>query len=536
MAPKMMKSKVPMFLAEDYDDWKIRMQAHLSSMNDEIWPVIEDGPLVIMKSNTSNAQTAETVQIIPKPKNEWIEEDKRRNNLDNVAKNTIYHTLDKIVFSKIKQCKTAKEIWEKLEMMCEGTDQIKENKLMIAVQKFENFKMKPGETLEKFDSRFTEILNEMESLDKHYSQREKNLKVIRALPTEWDMKVVAMRESKDLSRISTFELFSDLKAFEFDIERRKDEETPSSKLTALIAPTAESCQAADSDTGGKDSKASKGNPINGYLCYNCRKPGHFIKDCPYPESKRYTDEEKAARAERKRKQEKERIRALLSEFEKTKETSPSSSKSPVESDSEDSIDSEDNEALICLMANIEEKNNEQLLEEVANNLEKLNEAEEKFTYLNISHEDLFTKASCWIADCIELKKENEALTKKLSETETRGKCWLRKLDWFGKSSRQLKEMLEQQRPAGDLSGIGYNPCDWMEYLYKAIPGITPTLTYVRELKQSNNVEEVYTFGKGKQAAVDCEKSTVRKFLKNLPEEKLEKILRNCREFLKLKDP
>ncbi|KAL8477327.1 hypothetical protein ACS0TY_029579 [Phlomoides rotata] len=47
------------------------------------------------------------------------------------------------------------------------------------------------------------------------------------------MKVVAMRESKDLSKISTFELFSDLKAFEFDIDRWKDGETPSSKVTAL---------------------------------------------------------------------------------------------------------------------------------------------------------------------------------------------------------------------------------------------------------------------------------------------------------------
>ncbi|KAL8457775.1 hypothetical protein ACS0TY_035594 [Phlomoides rotata] len=64
----------------------------------------------------------------------------------------------------------------------------------------------------------------MESLDKHYSQREKNLKVLRALPTQWDMKVVAMRESKDLSKTSTFELFSDLMAFEFDIDRRKDED------------------------------------------------------------------------------------------------------------------------------------------------------------------------------------------------------------------------------------------------------------------------------------------------------------------------
>ncbi|KAL8481766.1 hypothetical protein ACS0TY_028063 [Phlomoides rotata] len=292
------------------------------------------------------------------------------------------------------------------------------------------------------------------------------------------MKVVAMRESKDLSKISTFELFSDLKAFEFDIDRRKDEETPSSKVIALMASTVESGQAADSDTGGKDSKASKGNPTNDYLCYNCKKPGHFIKDCPYPESKRYTDEENASRAKRKRKQEKERIRALLSEFEKTKETKEvNSSESVLTKDSPD----ETIHSLLLLMEDVKaikneieilkeenillKKSNEQLLEEAASNMEKRNEAEEKYTYLNISHEDLFTEASCRIADCIELKKENEALTKKLSETETREKCWLRKLDCFGKSSRQLKEMLEQQRPAGDLSGIGYNPCDWMEYLH-----------------------------------------------------------------------
>ncbi|KAL8473336.1 hypothetical protein ACS0TY_030240 [Phlomoides rotata] len=102
MAPKMFKSKVPMFSAEDYDDWKIRMQTHLFSMNDEMWSVIEDGPLVIEKPNTSNDQTTETVQVIPKPKNEWTDEDKRRANLDNIDKNTIYHTLDKTVFSKIK--------------------------------------------------------------------------------------------------------------------------------------------------------------------------------------------------------------------------------------------------------------------------------------------------------------------------------------------------------------------------------------------------------------------------------------------------
>ncbi|KAL8470613.1 hypothetical protein ACS0TY_033241 [Phlomoides rotata] len=71
MAPKMLKSKVLMFSAEDYDDWKIRMQAHLSAMNDEMWLIIEDGPIVIQKTNTSNDQTTETKQVIPKPRKEW---------------------------------------------------------------------------------------------------------------------------------------------------------------------------------------------------------------------------------------------------------------------------------------------------------------------------------------------------------------------------------------------------------------------------------------------------------------------------------
>ncbi|KAL8522926.1 hypothetical protein ACS0TY_013034 [Phlomoides rotata] len=47
------------------------------------------------------------------------------------------------------------------------------------------------------------------------------------------MKVVVMRESKDLSNITTFGLFSDLKTFEFDIDRRKDEKTSTSKVITL---------------------------------------------------------------------------------------------------------------------------------------------------------------------------------------------------------------------------------------------------------------------------------------------------------------
>ena len=60
--------------------------------------------------------------MIEKPQYEWTAEDKRKNNLDNIAMNILYKTLDKNMFSKIKSCTIAKKIWEKLVQLCEGND------------------------------------------------------------------------------------------------------------------------------------------------------------------------------------------------------------------------------------------------------------------------------------------------------------------------------------------------------------------------------------------------------------------------------
>ncbi|XP_073017799.1 uncharacterized protein [Primulina eburnea] len=146
-------SKVPIFSKEDFDDWKIRMQAHLVAQDDDMW-------------------------------SEWTGEDKKKANLDNAAKDIIYKTLNKNTFSKIKMCSTAKEIWEKLIQIFEGNEQVTENKLSVAMKKFENLKMKAGETLSEFDERFNSLVNELAALGKEYDNREIALKVMRALPRE----------------------------------------------------------------------------------------------------------------------------------------------------------------------------------------------------------------------------------------------------------------------------------------------------------------------------------------------------------------
>ncbi|XP_073024246.1 uncharacterized protein [Primulina eburnea] len=105
-------------------------------------------------------------QMVETLRNEWTGENKKKANLDNVAKDILYKTLDNNnTFSKIKMCSTAKEIWEKL------------------IQKFENLKMKAVETLNEFDERFSSLVNEL-ALGKEHVNREIALKVMRALPRE----------------------------------------------------------------------------------------------------------------------------------------------------------------------------------------------------------------------------------------------------------------------------------------------------------------------------------------------------------------
>ncbi|KAL6560481.1 hypothetical protein OROGR_004040 [Orobanche gracilis] len=212
-----MHSRSHLFCVGEYDIWKIRMQTHLSSVHDDMWTIIEEGPFIFLKDNSAEAIAVGEPEKIPKKRSEMSVDERKLVNLDNRAKDVLYQTFDKPNMVKVKNCKNAKEIWDTLALMCEGAELIKENKLSIATQKFDNFKMNAGESIDQVDSRFTEIVNEMNSLGKSYGNREMILKVLMSLTPDWSMKVVAMRESTDLNKIKIQELFSDLKAYEFEL-------------------------------------------------------------------------------------------------------------------------------------------------------------------------------------------------------------------------------------------------------------------------------------------------------------------------------
>ncbi|XP_073133852.1 uncharacterized protein [Henckelia pumila] len=461
----------------------------------------------ILKVNNVVAITGGEPQMVEKTRMEWTNEVKKKANLDNVAKDILYQTLDKNMFSKIKACSTAKEIWEKLTHLCERNDQTKENKLTVVIQMFDNVKMKPGETMTEFDERFSNIICELISLGKIYTNREIALKVMRALPKEWDVKTIAMRESKDLNKLELHDLFADLKAYEFELGIRTEEEPSASNPTKALTTTILSQPI--EDTTKKTAEQMSGEAMSlfikrfgkfmrnnkklkpyykqdhtedGPACFNCGKQDHFIVDCTKPknEERKQHYEKKKGKEERRTYRKKEK-KVLVADEGKSKWAETESDSTDTDSSSEESGE----EQVQCLMANsIHEEddievfdfNSSDFLQEEL--IQALNEMVTEYKKLSISFEEAKTEKACLIdksreSSCLQ-QKELDGLKTKLNLLVTKNDSmkrvfqailfenqkFLKTINAWNKASVSLDKIHENQKQSSDKTGLGYgsNEC------------------------------------------------------------------------------
>ena len=99
---------------------------------------------------------------------------------------------------------------------------MKENKVSLLVHKYELFKMKEGEGIQKMFNRFNDILNGLKALGKIYSNSKLVRKVLRALPKSWALKKDAILEANDLNNLPLEELLGSLLTHEMGLQ--EDEE------------------------------------------------------------------------------------------------------------------------------------------------------------------------------------------------------------------------------------------------------------------------------------------------------------------------
>ena len=84
-------------------------------------------------------------------------------------------------FNRISSCDTAKQIWDKLEVTHEGTNQVKESRINMLVHDYKMFNMKVDESIPSMFTRFTNIINSLKSLGKSYTNGKMVRKILRSL-------------------------------------------------------------------------------------------------------------------------------------------------------------------------------------------------------------------------------------------------------------------------------------------------------------------------------------------------------------------
>ncbi|GJU71770.1 hypothetical protein Tco_1263175 [Tanacetum coccineum] len=108
-----------------------------------------------------------------------------------------------------------------------NNNQVKDNKIDLLVQQYEQFVISEGESIDSVFARFNTIITSLKALDEGYSSKNYVRKFLRALHPKWIALVTTIEESKDLTSLSLDELIENLKVHEMNI--KKDSEIVKAK-------------------------------------------------------------------------------------------------------------------------------------------------------------------------------------------------------------------------------------------------------------------------------------------------------------------
>ncbi|GJT95777.1 hypothetical protein Tco_1091295, partial [Tanacetum coccineum] len=107
----------------------------------------------------------------------------------------------------------------KITVLASYTPQVKDNKIDLLVQQYEQFTIPEEESIDNGFARFNTIITSLKALNEGFSSKNYVRKFLRALHPKWRAKVTAIERSKDLTSLSFDKLIRNLKVYEVIIKK-----------------------------------------------------------------------------------------------------------------------------------------------------------------------------------------------------------------------------------------------------------------------------------------------------------------------------
>ncbi|GJR15688.1 retrovirus-related pol polyprotein from transposon TNT 1-94 [Tanacetum coccineum] len=458
----------PLFESDSFIYWKNRFETYVKSKDLDLLHVITNGDIQPIEQNPKTKLD----EVIPFEKQS--DDLKKRLAKNNEAKMVIYNALPRKEYERISMCITEKEIWKTLLITHQGNSQVKDNKIDLLVQQYEQFVISEDESIDNAFARFNTIITSLKALDEDYSSKNHVRKFLRALHPKWRAKVTTIEESKDLTSLSLDELIGNLKVHEMIIKKdskivKAKGERRSLALKAKKESSDEECLTFGSEDEeyamavrdfkkffkrrGRFVRQSRNdkktfqrsqddkNGKSDRKCFRCSDPNHLIGECPKPPKDKNQRAFVGGSWSDSGEEDDEKTKAetcLVAQA--SNEVCSDSSYFSDENSSIDDFTLDNEFDKLCKMSLKIIKKNKQL-KVIRNSLEsELNELKLKFSTLD---KNKGVDLEC--TNYRSLKIDNE----KLKEEAI-------KLTRFKKSTHCLNEMLSNQKPSGDKLGLGFN--------------------------------------------------------------------------------
>ncbi|KAJ9541998.1 hypothetical protein OSB04_028504 [Centaurea solstitialis] len=179
------ETRPPVLVVGEYQQWKRRMINFLDLLDDKLMVSIIEGPIRPTVTVAEVARTDVTPHLpayeVKKPYHMFSHEQRARAAIDKRALTLLTMALPNDMFARVDSCKDARAMWLGIEHQMQGGDKAVEGQKENAMNAYESFCAREGETLTETYNRLNICVNDLRRLGLEKNKYEVNVKFLKRL-------------------------------------------------------------------------------------------------------------------------------------------------------------------------------------------------------------------------------------------------------------------------------------------------------------------------------------------------------------------
>ncbi|GJY16464.1 hypothetical protein Tco_0386886 [Tanacetum coccineum] len=130
------------------------------------------------------------------------------------ATNILSQGLPRHIFNTLNQTETAKEIWENVELLMQGSGLTEQQNKETLFDQYERFWANGNESIHDYFVRFHKLIIDIKITKMEILVHQRNTKFVNNLPSYWGKYVTIVKNIKYISTLSYVDLYTHLKSYE----------------------------------------------------------------------------------------------------------------------------------------------------------------------------------------------------------------------------------------------------------------------------------------------------------------------------------